>query len=302
MKKQTTPAPEALECRYPKKDRSIWKRLGFIVPAIFIYAIPLYHTVELTQISSALSTRYLDRFPKNIDHVTEFILESNDRLLIQTDIYAYGVFSHPHGWDRYRSAIEKKQSDIPIEIHCYSNSMTRTQLVRQFSFDTLVTYLSKVSGTTDTSKFAERLAQLHRAALDTMKTSSRLDMQGTSYRRRWEGFVRYFTIDLKGKFGNPDTLESIDDFIDFIVMYNQQSLDNLKEGQQKSNVTIRRIDSDISTFAWYRDDREAIFSMTSYRAGAQEFSFRTRDKDFILAVFGSDDPYALQNLSQKASP
>jgi len=77
---------------------------------------------RLLQIDDALSTRYLGEFPDFITSIVKLLEGAKREIIILCDVPAYGVFTDPNNWTKYKSVIEQKlDSGITVSFICVSH-------------------------------------------------------------------------------------------------------------------------------------------------------------------------------------
>ncbi len=78
------------------------------------------------------STHFVDIFPGNMDDITALLNRTNRHLVIVTDFCAYGEYSNPEAYEKYRNAVERLPNPShsrQIEIHTY-DSQTGDKAIR----------------------------------------------------------------------------------------------------------------------------------------------------------------------------
>lgn len=98
------------------------------------YETKLHNSVE--EIISALPTRYVSRFPLNLDDAKQVIsaAEHDDELIILTDFLGYGYYSCPSKFDEYLKAIKNASEKARVRILIYGKQEAGKVLDTQLSF------------------------------------------------------------------------------------------------------------------------------------------------------------------------
>jgi len=92
------------------------------------------HANMLDSILRSMSTRHIGQFPEYIITIANLIENAKKEIVILCDFPAYGSFSAPHDFLRYKHAIERKiDQGVKVRLTCLS-SVSRTELAHeQFS-------------------------------------------------------------------------------------------------------------------------------------------------------------------------
>jgi hypothetical protein len=94
------------------------------------------HRNMLDLILRGLSTHHIGQFPEYIIPIANMIEEAKSEIVLLCDFPAYGSFSAPHDFLRYRQVLERKMDEgKAVRITCL-NAQARVQLTReQFSIE-----------------------------------------------------------------------------------------------------------------------------------------------------------------------
>lgn len=81
------------------------------------------HKEQLESIEKALTTRHIGQFPEYMKDIADLMEHSNQEVLILCDFPAYGCFSAPQDFLRYRQAIERKiDAHLPVRVTTLGSS------------------------------------------------------------------------------------------------------------------------------------------------------------------------------------
>ena len=99
----------------------------------------IFQSNKLVKISREVleqaSTRYIGRFPDNIDEITNLISRAEHDVLIMTDVAAYGHFSNHSHFQKYLRALDAKaeDSEVIVRVAVYSEKMWKSNIPSFFA-------------------------------------------------------------------------------------------------------------------------------------------------------------------------
>ncbi len=102
------------------------------------------------EISENLSTRYVDNFPYNMEEITKLISNTKRKLIILSDVPAYGHYSNPEGFYKYKQAINDllmPNRNINVVVIAGNQKIRRESRKIQYnnkSFDEIVTNIKYI--------------------------------------------------------------------------------------------------------------------------------------------------------------
>jgi hypothetical protein len=127
--------------------------------AIAAGLVAIYYETELhnsvAEIIGALPTRYVSRFPVNLEDASRVISDAkrDDDVLVLTDILGYGYYSCPPKFNDYLAAVKHANDEkAHVQILLYGKTAALRVLNTQFTFDDynrLVTDSDKYKNTTE---------------------------------------------------------------------------------------------------------------------------------------------------------
>jgi len=89
---------------------------------------------NLEVIRASVSTHFLKEFPHCLEDIVNLINKAQREVVILCDFPAYGSFSNPADFLKYRQAIERKiQDGISITITCFREARQKTVCAEQFA-------------------------------------------------------------------------------------------------------------------------------------------------------------------------
>lgn len=112
-------------------------------------------TKQLVEIHRSVSTRYIGTFPSYLPEIAATVQDAKDELIIFCDFPAYGCFSDPSGWLRYRHAIERQllEKKVRVDLICLSD-IARHKMAEKY-YDQSWLDQKRISD----SKFVEKIAR-----------------------------------------------------------------------------------------------------------------------------------------------
>jgi hypothetical protein len=193
--------------------------------------------------SPAAATRFVGSFPANLPAVNELIAGTEDRLVILTDYCAYGHYSSPKEYARYkRELVGLVAKGIVVDLHVYTDELAARQRANQFDFG-------------DQEQLAAQFANL----------SSK------------PAFASYFEYHRQ----QGRTVSRPTSVAEFAALMEAQQLQCVQE-MTAAGVNVERDIGDIlPAFMWIRDDEEAIFSVYTIGSASREASLSTSEKTLV---------------------
>jgi hypothetical protein len=89
--------------------------------------------IKLASISQSISTQFVGIFPNNIDSIVDLISRTNKKLSILADVPAYGAFSNPPAFERYRDSIGAlKARGVEVDMLVYGDAALQENIDNQF--------------------------------------------------------------------------------------------------------------------------------------------------------------------------
>jgi len=217
--------------------------------AIFQSCQAIRSEQKVQDIAESVSTQYVNVFPNNMPKIIELLQKAQKKLVIVSDIGAYGHFSSPSDSNSYVKELDRLSAPgkkIDIEFICYSRSAADEHLEDQFGWNTLL-----ASSKGDQVKAWQKFHDDHKDAF-------------VAY-RPW-----HFN---KEPMDMGDLTNQINDATDNLLTQLRS-----RKGEQGIYLAAK---TELPIFMWIIDDNEAIFSFHTYGENAREHSFRTTDPRFI---------------------
>ena len=88
---------------------------------------------QLLEVANSMSTRFIGGFPKNMGEIVDVLKDARSELDIVTDVAAYGHYSDPENFERYREAIRIRcREGVQVRMLFYSSDAFVQWRVRQF--------------------------------------------------------------------------------------------------------------------------------------------------------------------------
>lgn len=218
-----------------------------------------HHERKLKEILDALSTQYLDTFPKYIDEITALVNSAEKSLDILCTYPQHGAFSAPNEWQGLQRAILNAAMDREISVRMvFSSSRERLHAdTRQFdeAFD------SSSGKRSWFDKNRERLDQYVETHLNAVKRNQKEGAElGDNF-----------------KIDDPYKLLWFQDEAEKATVLNW--------ADQDPKADIRETDHLMPFFAWLVDGRKrAIFVVMTYDSESVGHAFSTRDDRLIDAL------------------
>jgi len=112
---------------------------------------------ELAKVQSALSTRYLGKFPHFLRTIVDELGRAEDEIVIFCDVPAYGYYSDPRAALAYRQVLESKALDgVRVELTCLDCDMRREYESEQFAESTWVRWQDDAHAKMRVAEFLNR--------------------------------------------------------------------------------------------------------------------------------------------------
>ena len=110
--------------------------------------------VTVKEIVSSVTTRYVARFPDNLENATNLISQakSGDEVLILVDFLGYGHYSDPERYLQYVNAIKNARQKAHVRIMIYDEQAAKADLQAQFSradYENIISNLPTVGASDD---------------------------------------------------------------------------------------------------------------------------------------------------------
>lgn len=92
---------------------------------------------KMKTITESLSTKFVDKFPNQMDTITDYINSTKNNLFMILDFPAYGSVSNPNGYAKFRNSLDKLMSleNIEVTLITYSADKQLEQLQLQFDLE-----------------------------------------------------------------------------------------------------------------------------------------------------------------------
>jgi hypothetical protein len=140
---ETMKRKNAMAFRLQKKNlREFWELFKTLAPLLTVLALimsiwQLRNAREfkknLNDISQSVSTKFIDKFPKNMDSIIKLVDETKEELDIVVDFASYGQFSNFELYEKYKSKIfEKILMNVKVRITCYRRGIIKSCGRRKF--------------------------------------------------------------------------------------------------------------------------------------------------------------------------
>lgn len=135
-----------------------------ILLAVGAVAVGVYHVREikrtiaqLTTLQSALSTRYIGKFPDFLATIVDELQRANRSISIFCDFPAYGYFSDYKTALKYKQVLETKRAEnVAIELTCLDASKRAQTEDEQFAPDSWVQWQSDLNAKAKLNQFLTR--------------------------------------------------------------------------------------------------------------------------------------------------
>ncbi len=243
------------------KQKSVLKRISqFIIGiapfftflslgvAILFGVLSAYQYQEITD---QMSTRYINAFPGQMNEIIEkIIVEAEDELFIACDVPAYGCFSDPINYNRYKSAINGKFIKEDFKLCLIYHNLARNPKY----------FCHQLGINAEWLDIPEKLDTFY-----NIKST-----RGILFRKMVENFCNSY------EFISFNEIKTIRDITNAIDKIHKEFLESLKSSK---NVKINVVAvADLSAYCWVKDNEEAIFSFHTY---STEESFFTIDERVI---------------------
>lgn len=102
-----------------------------LVAAVVALVVGVYHLIEIRRATSALSTRYLGKFPHFLPDIVDLLNGVRHEIIIFCDFPGYADFTDPARALEYRQALERlQQKHVKLELTCL-DSDSRAMFVRE---------------------------------------------------------------------------------------------------------------------------------------------------------------------------
>lgn len=212
-------------------------------------------TKRLEDIWSSLSTQYLGVFPNYLDDIVKLLEGAHKSIIIFCDYPAYGCYSDPDQWLKYKQTIERKiQDEIDVRLTCM-NAERRRQYHRD-QFKSIEQDWKEFIFTEPNHDLLKRFYQRYRNALD-------------SPNKKIEEL-------------------SFDDFEKLMAEANQSMLNEVFADAKEPPVELG---VDMPLYFWLVDGAHAVFAIPSLSDEATEHGFKTGEAKLITAFLDMRSRY-----------
>ncbi len=217
----------------------------------------------LQKTSETISTRSIGPFPKNIPALAEFISKTKERIIIQTDIPAYGIFSNTTAFSSYQTSLQSLVAESKnVRLIVYGNSGRKSLFANQLD-------LGK-DDWDSTDKFNKFL-------------------NSGSNKQKLRKYVETYDLD-------KSTITTFTDLYYSLDTRNQAFLGVLKEFGHTRIDTVDYNKNPFPIHFWLRDDDACVFS---FLLQSEEVSIQTEDPnihDYIVKYVAEKHPSASPGL------
>jgi len=92
---------------------------------------------KMKTITESLSTKFVDKFPNQMDTIVDYIDSTKTKLLMILDFPAYGCVSNPNGYVKFRNVLDKLLSlkGIEVTLITYQKEKQLEHLALQFDLE-----------------------------------------------------------------------------------------------------------------------------------------------------------------------
>jgi len=182
-------------------------------------------------------------FPKNIAAITALVEATQVRLTIVADYCAYGSYSDPQGFGKYKTALEARaDAGIQVQLTIYRDDISRQVCLKQFGLD--------------------QDAPTNQKTFSTVRNTE-----------PFKAYFKYHAAELSAR--EPTTPE------DFIQVIQEEELDCIRALREKKITVDTTIDRELPVFMWIKDNEEAIVSIYNFGPSAREASLRTKNRSIV---------------------
>lgn len=220
-----------------------------LILAIIALGVCVYHLYEIKHVTSALSTRYLGKFPYFLRDIVELMNGARDKLIIFCDFPGYGDFTDPAWGLQYRQVLQRlrlKQlrKEFELELTCLHPDWRKKFLQEQFPPGDWEDW------TNDPKK-----------------------------RKKAQEFLNYHLGILMAHCGvSEPSKASLGDIVKVMDVVDANILQEEFGGQGKE------IPSTMPIYFWIADEQIAIFSIPALSTEALEYGFKTSDQKLIQGL------------------
>lgn len=199
---------------------------------------------QILDIRRSLTTSFIGGFPDFIQPLISLIESAEKEILIFCDIPAYGCYTSPVNFFKYRQAIERKiNENIKVEITFLGTEWRRKAFEEQF-----IRHEYNCAGWVDEDK------------------------------RKLDAFLNYYPKSLLpgNRFPDAATLDksSLYTLIEKLDLFTINILSNAEPLEAAGTMPL---------IFWLKDDREAIFAIPAYEGEIKTLGFRTSDRALLDA-------------------
>ena len=220
-------------------------------------------TRRLKEIWSSLSTSYLGVFPNYLDDIVKILGGARKSIVIFCDYPAYGCFSDPDQWLKYKQTIEQKiQDEVDVRLTCMN---------------------------------AERRRQYHKDQFKRIEQDWQGFMSEEANHDLLKSFYQRYKNALDDPHKNVEEL-SFDDFEKLMAEANQSMLD---EVFADATVPPVELSVDMPLYFWLVDGVHAVFAIPSLSDDATEYGFKTGEAKLITAFQNMRERYLTREAAAK---
>lgn len=207
----------------------------------------------LEDIKSSISTKFIGKFPDNINGINELLSRAEDSVYIVSDLAAYGMYSNPNNSLKYRSLLgelsNKKNFGVSIKLITYSIATYKNRFEEQFHITDL------------------------KSGADKMKV----------IKKKAEQFSEFNSFYMRQNL-LKDEIKTYDDLFNFLINQNFKMINKLLSTHQFKyyEVDWEKGKPKLPLSMWIIDKKYAVFSFLDYFGEISgEVSFETGDKNVI---------------------
>jgi len=221
--------------------------------------------LQMKEILSKMSTKNIGEFPSNLNKINLLMENAKDSIHILADVPAYGQFSSPDDYLKYKRFLEginpNSGKRVNVKMVTYGQLKRVQKIKEQFSYN-------KIN-------------------YEELPLNSTLKKKIDNY------FETLFIKRQNEKF----------DLVDYKLYEYLESINNnlVKTLQEETTIDYSEENSEnFPMFIWIRDGEEAIFSLINYPSNTTEVAFETIDKSLVTMLEKIFQGAYQQTKNQKA--
>jgi nitrogen regulatory protein PII len=238
----------------------------------------LFDSLSTTQkdISESISTRFIGKFPNNIENISEELEKAKHSILIVADVPGYGMFSESEKFEKYYSTLKDiiNKNEINVKLLFYDKE-PRMNLIKKQFFGGNELSLLDVNDKSIQGKINDEKYKKFRTTEDLFGKSETELSKLNEIKKNLPLSIK----DVKFK----DFASTLDSMNKYIINHLDSLMLKHDKLEQRSEQHVT--EEDFIMHTWIIDGNRAVISFLSFQEeSADEISFSTKDPILVNFV------------------